>query len=674
MYTAYISDLTHIVNGVTTARYFPLASGYLASYAKKHFGDTIDVEIFKYVEDLDKAFDRKIPNFLCMSIYSWNFHLAYTFAKRAKEIYPEIITIFGGPNFPTCAEEQVSFLKKYSAIDFFIYGEGEEAFVGLLEKLMEAELNSSHIKDQAKAINNCCFLRKESLIRGEEKRIGDVNEIPSPYLTEFMDPFFKKPLIPLFETTRGCPFLCIFCYSGHDSQSRVTSFKAETIANTLEYIGTRVQDCDELSCADLNFGMYPADIQTAQVIGELQKDKGYPKIFSAYAGKNKPERVMEAAQLLNGSWGMGAAFQSADPEILKAIKRTNISQKKLVDYVGYSNKNDSCLYFELIVGLPLDTKEKHFDTLRLGLEAGLNDFKIYQLTLLFGTEIANLESRAKYGYVTRWRIMPRCFGKYMILGKEFRVAEKEEIVEGHNTMPVEDLHDCRLMDFLIEVFINSGWFEEVMILIRKFDFSTFDFIVFIKAHPEFFFGEMDHIIEKYKKLGQTDLFETDEKIEAFISSPGIIDQHLKGERGLNELNICKALSYKNLEDVFQTLYQGAIEFFKFNEICTEEMESYLLELKRFSYLRKFEFDNMGQEIYESFHYDFKDIHAKKYDVNPNQLNRSNTYSLRFYHEKDQASQLKNLLKIHGDSLSGWGKIFQAVNARIFNRKFNNREL
>jgi len=62
------------------------------------------------------------------------------------------------------------------------------------------------------------------------------------------------------------------------------------------------------------------------------------------------------------------------------------------------------------------------------------------------------------------------------------------------------------------------------------------------------------------------------------------------------------------------------------------MESYLLELKRFSYLRKFGFDNMDQEIHESFHYDFKDIHAKKYDVNPNQLNRSDTYFLRFYHE------------------------------------------
>ena len=118
--------------------------------------------------------------------------MALTFARRAKEVYPEIITIFGGPNFPACAEEQENFLRKYSAIDFFIYGEGEEAFVGLLEKLMETELNSSYLKDKAKAINNCCFLREGDLVRGEEKRIGDVNEIPSPYLTKFMEPFFKK--------------------------------------------------------------------------------------------------------------------------------------------------------------------------------------------------------------------------------------------------------------------------------------------------------------------------------------------------------------------------------------------------------------------------------------------------------------------------------------------------
>ena len=104
------------------------------------------------------------------------------------------------------------------------------------------------------------------------------------------------------------------------------------------------------------------------------------------------------------------------------------------------------------------------------------------------------------------------------------------------------------------------------------------------------------------------------------------------------------------------------------------MESYLLELMRFSYLRKFQFANMDQEINETFHYDFEDIHSKKYAVNPNQLNRSNTYFLRFYHEKSQASQLKNLLKIYGDSLAGWGKIFQTINVRVLNRKFDNRKL
>ena len=53
--------------------------------------------------------------------------------KKIKEIYPEIITVSGGPNFPTTEKEQLNYLKKKPWIDYYIVKEGEHAFFRLIE-------------------------------------------------------------------------------------------------------------------------------------------------------------------------------------------------------------------------------------------------------------------------------------------------------------------------------------------------------------------------------------------------------------------------------------------------------------------------------------------------------------------------------------------------------------
>jgi len=44
----------------------------------------------------------------------------------------------------------------------------------------------------------------------QKKRIKDLDEIPSPYLTGVLDKFFDGKLAPFIETNRGCPFTCSF--------------------------------------------------------------------------------------------------------------------------------------------------------------------------------------------------------------------------------------------------------------------------------------------------------------------------------------------------------------------------------------------------------------------------------------------------------------------------------
>ncbi len=480
---AYFADLTHTAEGIN-AKTFPLGIGCVVAYAQQEIGDFLATELFKLPKDLDEALSTKIPDLLCLSNYSWNFRLAYKFAQLAKEKKPDLIVVMGGPNYPLDEEKKVDFLKKNHLIDFYIANEGEEGFVDLLRKLKSNNLDAEIIKSKEEPIINCEYLHNDRLIQGTNRRIEDLDLIPSPYTSGVLDDFFDLSLIPLFETNRGCPFACTFCSDGIDFKSRVFRYSEARTAQTLEYISKKITNCNELSITDLNFGMYEADIITAKKIAQIKSETGYPISFYGTAGKNKPDRTIQVTNIINaeglGKGMIGAALQSTDPEVLDAIKRSNISIDKYLKVTSYGKEKGAETYSEIILGLPMDTLEKHFKSLQTAVDMGMSKVRMYQLILLNGSEMDTPETRQKYVMRTKWRVLPGCAGIYSILGEDHPVAEYEEIVIETNSLKYQEYLDCRIMNLIVEVFVNSAWFEEIGGLLIELGFSRFEFLVYFK--------------------------------------------------------------------------------------------------------------------------------------------------------------------------------------------------
>ena len=59
----------------------------------------------------------------------------------------------------------------------------------------------------------------------------------------------------MLETTRGCPFACSFCVDGSASKNRVTRYDHQRTLDELTYIAKRVNNIEELTITDLNFGI-----------------------------------------------------------------------------------------------------------------------------------------------------------------------------------------------------------------------------------------------------------------------------------------------------------------------------------------------------------------------------------------------------------------------------------
>ena len=566
----WLCDLTYAQQSIASDT-VPAAIGMIAEYLEQKIPKIPKTKLFKFPEDLSKELEKDQPDVIGFSSYVWSASLSDMFAKRIKEVFPKIITIFGGPNFPSVKEEQFEYLKKKPWIDYFIVKEGEHAFFRLISELV----NKSSI-EVISDIPNLVFIKNGKFYYHKKiERVMNLTEIPSPYLSGRLDSFLDGKLLPIIQTNRGCPFSCSYCTEGQNYWSKVKAKPREIVAGEISYISKKISNLEtdkkrtDFYIADSNFGMYKDDLDTCKVLAEEQRKTGYPKYISVTTGKNKQDRILEAAKIVNGAMRLHGSVQSLDPEVLKNISRSNISKEQIVDLALRSSEIGTNSVSEVILGLPGDTTKKHFATLKTLVDSAFNSIVMYQLMILPGTEIGSKTTREKYKMQTNFRIIPRCFGIFEVLGKKISVAEIEEICVSNNTLSFEDYLECRKMNLVIQIFFNDGVFEEILFLLRKLDISVWDWLKKIyenskKSHFEKFNKLLQDFLDDSKK----ELWTSYENLKKFTYKSDNIKKFIKGERGSNLILKYKSRSYTlDLENI------SDIAIFTTKQILVERLEN-----------------------------------------------------------------------------------------------------
>ncbi|HLB57610.1 MAG TPA: cobalamin-dependent protein, partial [Gammaproteobacteria bacterium] len=470
------SDLTH-TGQLVSANTFPLGMAMVAAYAKKILGDQIDMQLFKYPEDLSQYLEHHTPKIACFSLFAWNNHLSHEYARRLKDADPNTIIVFGGPNWPNDAEDQEKFLKKWYAADFCVEGEGEFAFVSLFNILKEHDFDAKKIKTNRIKLPNTTYLVDNELIKGPVlPRIVDLDEIPSVFEHGLSDKFFDKHLIPMIQTARGCPYSCTFCHEGSLYFNKTRRFSQDRVEWELNYISERVIVPDFI-IVDLNFGLFKEDVETAEYMAKMQEKYDWPKFVTIATAKNHKQRVLEISKILHGSLPPGAAVQSTDPEVLKIIKRKNLPMEAVVEVAKTAETDGAASFSEIILCLPGDSKRAYFKSVRDVIDAGFTLVRTYQFMLLAGTEAGGVAARKEFEYDTRFRVKPMNFGIYTFRGEHFPSAEIEEICVGNKTMPYSDYRLCREMSLTIEIFNNNGIFYDFVQFLDRMGISRADFLM-----------------------------------------------------------------------------------------------------------------------------------------------------------------------------------------------------
>ena len=194
--------------------------------------------------------------------------------------------------------------------------------------------------------------------------------------------------------------------------------------------------------------MYPRDQETAKYLYDMQLKHNYPDFLYLSTGKNQKEKVIKAIELLKDTMPLWMSVQSLDKDVLKSIRRDNISTDHMLALYPAIKKAGLQTRAEVILGLPGETHEKHMTTLRELIRTGMDEIQVHTCMMLDGSEMGTPNERKKWKLNTKFRILQRDFVE---LSNGKKVMEIEEVVVSSEHMTFDEYVDLRILAFVIYI-------------------------------------------------------------------------------------------------------------------------------------------------------------------------------------------------------------------------------
>ena len=660
----YLGDLTYTTVTLATEA-FPLNVGFIASYCKKLFGDAVEITLFKYIEDIDKAVNESPPDILGLSNYCWSHSVSYEIFKMCKKSNPNVVTVWGGPNFPIDFPSQKKFMKQYPEVDVYVPTEGETGFSNIVSLILKlASLENASESIQKNPIEGCISRDDNGEIHYSIPtiRISSLNEIPSPYQNGMMDKFFDGKLTPMLQTNRGCPFHCTFCTDGRDETNKVNHFSIERVQSDIEYIAEHTpKNTHSLHISDLNFGMYPRDLEICESLAKIQQKFNYPKYIKCTTGKNQKDKIINAIKKLNNSLRVRMSVQSLDPDVLHNIRRDNISVDHMLALYPALKEANLQTTSEVILGLPGETFENHIQTLRDLVKARMDEIVVHTCMLLDGSEMGLPEERKKWEMKTKFRVLQRDFAE---LSNGKKVIEYEEVVVGSKTMTFEEYIELRVLAFIIFVTNQGIVFDAIQKLLREQEIDVFELYYGMLTSRNESSENTQNVIEQFKNDTIDELWDSPKELLENFQKDSEYKKLLDGEAGTNVIYHYKAVVISELmgdwtEHVIKSAHKLIQNSNNYNEDLEKQFESVA------NYCRGLSHNVLGQDRLETipqydFEYNIPTWLSPKNNLKLNNFKLEKKLKVSFEIDDEQYKMVQDNIDVYGHSRIGKSKTLKML--------------
>jgi anaerobic magnesium-protoporphyrin IX monomethyl ester cyclase len=374
----------------------PLGLLYLAGYARSrgHEVQVIDAPVLKVSPE--QAAERVLslnPDVVGISALTINISCAGLVAEALKKKGLSVPIVVGGPHVSAVPRET---LRRYSAFDFGVRGEGEIAFAELLERIGSggpvSDAGGLVWRDQSGEIR----------INPPGPAIEDLDRLPLPawdLLPNFPRAYPNNPLetkrLPAASiiTSRGCPHQCTFCDRSVFG-SRVRHHSAAYTLGMIRHLRDRYGVRDLMILDDIFLLDRPKLYAICDaMIRERMDLNWYCLAHIRFMTEDRLRKAREA-----GCWIMEVGIESGCERILRHLKR-NMTKVQIAAAVRSARDAGIRVKGNFIFGLPTETRDSLRETTEFAREIDISFFQQNFLTVFPGCELSR--DAEKYGFVEK---------------------------------------------------------------------------------------------------------------------------------------------------------------------------------------------------------------------------------------------------------------------------------
>jgi anaerobic magnesium-protoporphyrin IX monomethyl ester cyclase len=309
-------------------------------------------------------------------------------------------------------------------VDIVVRGEGEVTTFDLLEALRSGEGPSG--------IPGVSFVKDGTVIHNPDRdKVGSLDHFPHLYTVS--DEFAIKRrfdllsrLNPLadyipgtgFLTSRGCPEKCTFCLDPALNRQRVRFHSPRYVRNVLDYCSWRFE-ADSFFFGDATFTMHRKRLR--QLLDLLE---GLPYSYQIQTRADYLDREVIGWLAASGFTHIAIGAESFNQKVLNdsAGKRLDVEQTLKASAQVKAAGMKPVLTF--IVGLPGESRDSVWRTVRILEEKGLETATFFPLVVFRGTALYEvLRTRATESDLEAARLHPSS-EEFLFLGDEFPTRDE----------------------------------------------------------------------------------------------------------------------------------------------------------------------------------------------------------------------------------------------------------
>jgi len=441
---------------------------------------TVDSHEAVFNAELQAVLEDFQPDIVGISaLFNSSFGYIQRLVKVAKDFDPDILTIAGG-GLPSAAYKLM--LDTCPDLDAICKGEGELPLKALINSDDPAEVIANHR----------AWIDRPAIARGKAPAhdfIADLDDIPPMnYSIIDLDNYNQRGIDKRYtdqpkremaiHTSRGCPFLCVFCSNPSLHGRDVRFMSVERVVADAR----RMRDDFGMTVLMLEDDHFFHDKERAKrLLRELAKLDircEFPNGAAVYAIDDDMAELLAAA----GVSAVALAVESGSNHVLNNIIKKPLKKKLIRPAVEALRKHGVRSHVFIVTGLPGELDEHRQETLEMLLENGFDWIHVYLAIPIFGSRLYDI--CVENGYIED-------------AGNENFVATKS-VIRAPGIDPV------KLEAFAYETQLRVNFVENYNIRIGRHDIALHYMKNVVDKYPDHGFGHL-YVSQCYAALGDQEL-------------------------------------------------------------------------------------------------------------------------------------------------------------------------